>query len=83
MAIFLDNLESHLFKCADIIHDAVDPTYYKEYILPFVYYKFISEELETGMMFHDPTVGSGGMLIEAVPYTGGQNENSLEQIASV
>jgi len=46
MAISLDELESHLFKCADIIRDAVDPTDYKEYILPLVYYKSISDEFE-------------------------------------
>ncbi|GGL23178.1 RmeM [Halarchaeum grantii] len=46
MPISLDDLESHLFKCADIIRDAVDPTDYKEYILPLVYYKSISDEFE-------------------------------------
>ncbi|WP_267162772.1 type I restriction-modification system subunit M [Halovenus salina] len=46
MSISLDDLESHLFKCADIIRDAVDPTDYKEYILPLVYYKSISDEFE-------------------------------------
>jgi len=46
MSISLDELESHLFKCADIIRDAVDPTDYKEYILPLVYYKSISDEFE-------------------------------------
>ncbi|WP_425499268.1 type I restriction-modification system subunit M [Natronosalvus rutilus] len=46
MAISLDELESHLFKCADIIRDAVDPTDYKEYILPLVYYKSTSDEFE-------------------------------------
>lgn len=46
MPISLDELESHLFKCADIIRDAVDPTDYKEYILPLVYYKSISDEFE-------------------------------------
>ena len=46
MPIALDDLESHLFKCADIIRDAVDPTDYKEYILPLVYYKSISDEFE-------------------------------------
>lgn len=42
----LDELDSHLFKCADIIRDAVDSTDYKEYILPLVYYKTISDEFE-------------------------------------
>ena len=46
MAISLSELENHLFKCADIIRDAVDPTDYKEYILPLVYYKSISDEFE-------------------------------------
>ena len=46
MTISLDDLESHLFKCADIIRDAVDPTDYKEFILPLVYYKSISDEFE-------------------------------------
>jgi len=46
MSLSLDDLESHLFKCADIIRDAVDPTDYKEYILPLVYYKSISDEFE-------------------------------------
>lgn len=46
MAISLDELENHLFKCADIIRDAVDPTDYKEFILPLVYYKSISDEFE-------------------------------------
>ena len=46
MPLSLDALESHLFKCADIIRDAVDPTDYKDYILPLVYYKTISDEFE-------------------------------------
>ena len=46
MPISLNDLETHLFKCADIIRDAVDPTDYKEYILPLVYYKSISDEFE-------------------------------------
>ena len=46
MAVSLDNLDSHLFKCADIIRDAVDPTDYKDYILPLVYYKSISDNFE-------------------------------------
>ena len=46
MPLSLDDLETHLFKCADIIRDAVDPTDYKEYILPLVYYKSISDEFE-------------------------------------
>src|SRR6056297_3276406 len=46
MPLSLSELDSHLFKCADIIRDAVDPTDYKEYILPLVYYKAISDEYE-------------------------------------
>jgi len=46
MPLSLSELENHLFKCADIIRDAVDPTDYKEYILPLVYYKSISDEFE-------------------------------------
>jgi len=46
MTLSLEELDSHLFKCADIIRDAVDPTDYKEYILPLVYYKSISDEFE-------------------------------------
>ncbi len=46
MSISLDELDSHLFKCADIIRDAVDSTDYTEFILPLVYYKSISDELE-------------------------------------
>jgi type I restriction enzyme M protein len=46
MSISLDDLETHLFECADIIRDAVDPTDYKEFILPLVYYKSISDEFE-------------------------------------
>ncbi|RQG98294.1 type I restriction-modification system subunit M [Natrarchaeobius oligotrophus] len=46
MPLSLDELNSHLFKCADIIRDAIDPTDYKEYILPLVYYKTISDEFE-------------------------------------
>ena len=46
MTLTLSELDSHLFKCADIIRDAVDPTDYKEYILPLVYYKTISDEFE-------------------------------------
>jgi len=46
MSLTLDKLDSHLFKCADIIRDAVDSTDYKEYILPLVFYKAISDEFE-------------------------------------
>lgn len=46
MSLTLDELESHFFKYADIIRDAVDLTDYKEYILPLVYYKSISDEFE-------------------------------------
>jgi len=46
MPLTLDELDAHLFECADIIRDAVDPTDYKEYILPLVFYKAISDEYE-------------------------------------
>ncbi|MDS0243406.1 MULTISPECIES: class I SAM-dependent DNA methyltransferase [unclassified Haloferax] len=46
MTLSLDELDSHLFKCADIIRDAVDSTDYKEFILPLVYYKTISDNFE-------------------------------------
>lgn len=46
MPISLDELESHLFKCTDTIRSTVDPTNYKEYIFPLVYYKSISDEVE-------------------------------------
>jgi len=46
MSLTLDELDSHLFKCADIIRDAVDSTDYKDYILPLVYYKTISDNFE-------------------------------------
>jgi type I restriction enzyme M protein len=46
MSLSLNKLDAHLFECADIIRDAVDPTDYKEYILPLVYYKTISDEFE-------------------------------------
>ena len=38
-----DQLETHLFKCADIIRNTVDKTDYKDYILPLVFYKSISD----------------------------------------
>jgi len=38
-----DKLESHLKKCADIIRNTVDKTDYKDYILPMVFYKAISD----------------------------------------
>ena len=44
MPLTLEDLDSHLFKCADIIRDAVDSTDYKEYILPLVFYKAMSDE---------------------------------------
>ena len=39
----LDDLDSHLFKCADIIRNTVDKTDYKDYILPLVFYKTLSD----------------------------------------
>ena len=46
MTLSLEELDSHLFECVDIIRDAVDVTDYKEYILPLVYFKTISDEFE-------------------------------------
>ncbi len=43
MSLTLDELDSHLFKCADIIRNAVDKTDYKDFILPLVFYKTISD----------------------------------------
>jgi type I restriction enzyme M protein len=43
MSLTLDQLDSHLFKCADIIRNAVDKTDYKDYILPLVFYKTMSD----------------------------------------
>jgi len=43
MSLTLDELDRHLFDCANKIHDAVDPTDYKDYILPLVFYKVISD----------------------------------------
>jgi type I restriction enzyme M protein len=42
-AITEEELRDHLFKCADIIRDRVDPTRYKTYILPIVFYKAIDD----------------------------------------
>ena len=38
-----NTLESHLFECADIIRNAVDKTDYKDFILPLVFYKSVSD----------------------------------------
>lgn len=46
MSVTLDELDSHLFKCADIIRNTVDKTDYKDYILPLVFYKTISDTYE-------------------------------------
>ncbi|MFC6906822.1 type I restriction-modification system subunit M [Halalkalicoccus tibetensis] len=46
MSLTLQDLDAYLFKCADIIRDAVDSTDYKDYILPLVFYKAISDEFE-------------------------------------
>ncbi len=43
MSLSLSELDSHLFKCADIIRNTVDKTDYKDYILPLVFYKTISD----------------------------------------
>ncbi|MFB6158877.1 MAG: N-6 DNA methylase, partial [Candidatus Nanohalobium sp.] len=42
-AVTEEELRDHLFKCADIIRDRVDPTDYKTYILPVVFYKAIDD----------------------------------------
>ncbi|WGI17139.1 class I SAM-dependent DNA methyltransferase [Methanonatronarchaeum sp. AMET-Sl] len=42
-AITVDELRDHLFECADIIRDLVDPTDYKTYILPLIFYKAIDD----------------------------------------
>ncbi len=39
----LDELDSHLFECQNIIRDAIDPTDYKDYILPLVFFKTIND----------------------------------------
>jgi type I restriction enzyme M protein len=44
--ITLDELENHLFKCADIIRNRVDKNDYKEYILPLVFYKAFEDTYE-------------------------------------
>jgi len=43
MSLTLDELESHLYGCADKIRNAVDKTDYKDFILPLVFYKTISD----------------------------------------
>jgi type I restriction enzyme M protein len=43
MSLTLDKLESHLYGCADKIRNAVDKTDYKDFILPLVFYKTISD----------------------------------------
>lgn len=45
-AITEEKLRDHLFKCADIIRDRVDPTQYKTYILPLIFYKAIDDTYE-------------------------------------
>ena len=54
-----EKLEKHLFKCADIIRNTVDKTEYKDYILPLVFYKsisdtFVDEYAENLEEFDDP-----------------------------
>ncbi len=64
-----EELRDHLFKCADILRGPIDPTDYKTYILPVVFYKAIDdtyqdryeealeqtgdEELAKDQAFHD------------------------------
>ncbi len=43
MSLTLEQLDSHLFECQNIIRDAVDPTDYKDYILPLVFFKVIND----------------------------------------
>ena len=45
-AMKVEELRKHLFKCADIIRDRVDPTEYKRYILPLIFYKAIDDTYE-------------------------------------
>lgn len=45
-AIKIEELRKHLVKCADIIRDRVDPTEYKTYILPLIFYKAIDDTYE-------------------------------------
>ena len=45
-SLTLDELDKHLFKCADIIRNTVDKTDYKDYILPMVFYKTLSDTYE-------------------------------------
>jgi len=42
-AITEEELRDHLFECADIIRDRVDPTEYKTYILPLIFYKALDD----------------------------------------
>ena len=42
-AITEKELRDHLFECADIIRDRVDPTEYKTYILPLIFYKALDD----------------------------------------
>jgi type I restriction enzyme M protein len=46
MSLTLDELESHLYGCADKIRNAVDKTDYKDFILPLVFYKTISDTFQ-------------------------------------
>ncbi|AQL44745.1 N-6 DNA methylase (plasmid) [Halorientalis sp. IM1011] len=45
-SITLEELENHLFECADIIRNTVDKTDYKDYILPMVFYKTLNDTYE-------------------------------------
>ncbi|MFB6213425.1 MAG: N-6 DNA methylase [Candidatus Nanohaloarchaea archaeon] len=42
-AVTEQELRDHLFECANLIYDRVDPTDYKTYILPLVFYKAIDD----------------------------------------
>lgn len=46
MELTLSKLDAYLFKCADIIRNTVDKTDYKDFILPLVFYKSLSDTYE-------------------------------------
>ncbi|MDL0130059.1 class I SAM-dependent DNA methyltransferase [Halobacterium salinarum] len=59
----LDELDRYLFKCADIIRNTVDKTDYKDYILPLVFYKTISDTYQDNYEelleeYDDPEIAS-------------------------
>jgi type I restriction enzyme M protein len=82
MSLTLGELDNYLFKCADIIRNTVDKTDYKDYILPLVFYKAISdtyrdryeakleefedEELARDEAFHDFQIPKGYAFQDAL-----------------